>query len=272
MQEIKERFGDLVKISHGQRGEDRFQAEPEPGRFADLVNECLSFFSPWATPCMVPSGFDPVSDTIPALKFEGRDNEDQFEIHRIHAAIDPKCYQRLIKALGFHSPDQRLEVPHFCLSDEKNDPDQDRRDRRANPELGEDDLNTIKQNLNELAERRRKASTGLLRILVDGVDYKRLDLERERRVRLDLNREPELIEIWTSDETGDLLLASHLITYQQPDSVEPLQTSLFLDSGQEISIVVSPSTDVSGAVIDVLDETLQKKTWPQTTAVCQTSF
>lgn len=258
MQEIKARFGDLVRISHGQRGEDRFQAEPEPSRFADLVNECLSFFTPWATHCLVPASVDPISDTIPALKFEGRENEDQVEINRIHAALHPKCYQRLIKALGFHSPDQRLEVPHFFLSADNNDRNNDRRDRRPNLELGEKDLNTIKQNLNDLAERRRKASTGLLRILVDGVDYKPLDLNRERRVRLDLDREPELIEIWTSDETGDLLLASHLVTYNQPESAEPLPASLRLDGGQEISIVVSPSTDGS-AVIDVgYDE---KKAW-----------
>jgi hypothetical protein len=258
MQEIKARFGDLVRISHGQRGEDRFQAEPEPSRFADLVSECLSFFTPWATPCLVPASVDPISDTIPALKFEGGEKEDQVEINRIHAALHPKCYQRLIKALGFHLPDQRLEVPHFFLSDENNDRNHDRRDRRPNLELGEDDLNTIKQNLNDLAERRRKASTGLLRILVDGVDYKPLDLERERRVRLDLDREPELIEIWTSDETGDLLLASHLVTYNQPDSAEPLPASLRLDGGQEISIVVSPSTDGS-AVIDVGYH--EKKAW-----------
>lgn len=260
MQEIKERFGDRVKICHGQRGEDRFQAEPEPGRFAELVSECLSFFTPWATPCLVPAGFDPISDSIPSLQFEGREKEDQIEVNRIHAALHPNCYQRLIKALGFPSPDQRLEVPHFFLSKENGDWNNDRRDRPL--ELGAEDLNTIKQNLGELAERRRKASTGLLRILVDGVDYNRMDLKRERRVRLDLNREPELIEIWTSDETGDLLLASHLITYQQPDSAEPMPASLFLDGGQEISIVVSPSTDVSGAVIDIAyEETLQKKTF-----------
>jgi hypothetical protein len=251
MQEIKERFGDLVKISHGQRGEERFQAESEPERFTDLVRECLSFFTPWATPCLVPEGFDPLSDSIPSLLFEGRDKEDQIEVNRIHAAVHPNCYQRLIKALGFHLPDQRLELPQFFLSKENGDQNQAPRERRPNQALGVEDLNTIKQDLSELAERRRKASTGLLRILVDGVEYNRLDLKAERRVRLDLHREPELIEIWTTDETGDLLLASHLITYQQSDSAEPLQASLFLDDSQEVSIVISTSTDVSGAVVEI---------------------
>ncbi|MCM3906469.1 MAG: hypothetical protein ND866_32680 [Pyrinomonadaceae bacterium] len=251
MQEIKERFGDLIKISHGQRGEERFQAEPEREQFADLVRECLSFFTPWATPCLVPAGFDPISDSIPSLLFEGSDKEDQIEVNRIHAALHPNCYQRLIEALGFPLPDQRLELPHFFLSNENSDRNQGSRDRHPNQELGVEDLNTIKQDLSELAERRRKASTGLLRILLDGVEYNSLDLKGERRVRFDLHREPELVEIWTKDETGDLLLASHLITYQQSDSAEPLQTSLFLDDNQEVSIVVSPSTDVSRAVVEI---------------------
>ena len=251
MQEIKERFGDLVRISHGPRGEERFQAEPEPGRFAELIRECLSFFTPWATPCLVPAGFDPITDSIPSLLFEGSDKEDQIEVNRIHAALHPYCYQRLIKALGFHLPDQRLEVPHFFLSNDNSDRNEGRRDRSPNLDLGSEDLKNIKDNLSELAERRRRASAGLLRILADGVLYKSLDLKRERRVRLDLNREPELIEIWTTDETGDLLLASHLFTYQQPDTSEPLRASLFLDDGQEVSIVVSPSIDVSGAVLEV---------------------
>ena len=258
MQEIKERFGDLVKTAHGQRGEERFQAEPEPSRFAEVVGESLSFFTPWATPCLVPAGFDPISDFIPSLQFEGKDKEDQIEVNRIHAALHPNCYQRLIKALGFHSPDQRLEVPRFFLSSENGDSNQDRRDR-PRLELGEEDLNSIKHDLGELAERRRKTSTGLLRISVDGVDYNGIDLTRERRVRLDLNRTPELIEIWTTDNSGDLLLASYLLTYKQTDS-EPLRGSTFLEGGQQVSIVVSPSTDASGAVVEIgYEETLQKR-------------
>jgi hypothetical protein len=260
MQEIKERFGDIVKICHGQRGEDRFQAEPEPGRFAELVNDCLSSFTPWATPCLVPSGLDPILDTIPSLQFESREKEDQIEVNRIHAALHPNCFQRLIKALGLPLPDERLEVPHFFLSKENGDRNPDRRDRRPNLKLGEEDLSIIKENLSELAERRRKAATGLLRILVDGVDSSGLDLKREGRIRLELNRDPELIEVWTRDKTGDLLLASHLINYQQSASADPCQASIFLDGGQKISFAVSSSSDDSGSVIEIgYEESLHKR-------------
>ncbi len=251
MQEIKERFGDLVRTSHGPRGEERFQAEPEPGRYAELVKECLSFFTPWSTPCLIPVDFDPITESIPALLFEGSDNEDQIEVNRIHAAVHPNCFQRLIKALGFHSPDQRLEVPHFFLSSTNSDRGEGHHDHDPTLKLGIEDLKNIKTNLGELAERRRRASTGLLRIFADGVLYRTLDLERERRVRLDLHREPELIEIWTTDETGDLLLASHLVTYRHPDTGTPLHASISLNDGQQVSIVVSPSIDVAGTVVEI---------------------
>ena len=251
MQEIKDRFGDLLRVSHGPRGEERFQAEPKPGRYAELVKECLSFFTPWSTPCLVPAGFDPITESIPALLFEGSDNEDRIEVNRIHAAVHPNCYQRLINALGFQSPDQRLEVPHFYFSSGDSDRSEGHREHDPPLRLGSQDLKNIKDNLGELAERRRRASTGMLRILADGVLYQTLDLKRERRVRLDLDREPELIEIWTTDETGDLLLASHLMTYRQPDTAEPLHVSIVLDDGQQVSIVVLPSINVAGAVVEI---------------------
>ncbi|MGH9966326.1 MAG: hypothetical protein ACREBG_00615 [Pyrinomonadaceae bacterium] len=249
MQEIKERFGDLVKICHGQRGEERLQAEPDPDRFADLVRECLSFFTPWATPCLVPAGFDPISDGIPPLQFEGRDKEDQIEVNRIHAALHPNCYQRLIKALGFSSPDQRLEVPHFFLSNESGNGGEGR--RTPTVELGREDLNAIKNDLDQLAERRKKASAGLLQVVVDGVEYARLDLRRARRVRFNMDGWRELIEIWTTGKTGDLLLASHLLTSLEEGEAQPRKSSIVLEGGQKLSIDLSPSGDASGRVVDI---------------------
>jgi len=55
MQELKQRFGDLINIGHGSRGEERFEADNNQGRFVELVRECLSFFTPWHTPCLVPA-------------------------------------------------------------------------------------------------------------------------------------------------------------------------------------------------------------------------
>jgi hypothetical protein len=247
MQEIRERFGDLVNISQRQRGEERFQADPDSSKFVGLVKECLSLFTPWDTPCLVPANYNPLTDTIAELSYKGERNEDKTEVDRIHAVLHPDCFQRLIKALGFHSPEQRLEVPHFFVSNEKGD-----RGESGPPSLGlgREDLNAIKNNLEELAKRRRRASGGLLRVLVDGVEYARLDSTRASHVRFNLDRYRELIEIRTADERGDLLLASHLLTYEEGVEPKATKSSIALEGGQSFSIVVSASNDAS-AVVDV---------------------
>jgi len=63
--------------------EERFEADPVPGRYAELARECLAIFPPWSTPCLVPAGFDPIKDTIPSLLFEGSAREDQNQLCRV---------------------------------------------------------------------------------------------------------------------------------------------------------------------------------------------
>src|SRR2546423_6418549 len=53
LKELKEHFGALVEVAKGPRGEQRWQAEYN-SRHASLVRECLLWFTPWATPCVVP--------------------------------------------------------------------------------------------------------------------------------------------------------------------------------------------------------------------------
>ena len=99
--EMKQRFGDLIRIHRGARGEERFQARDRPERYLDLVKQCLRFFTPWQTPCLVPHGFDPTLESILPFSSQGGVEEDKVEINRIHAIIEPDCFERLIGGLGF---------------------------------------------------------------------------------------------------------------------------------------------------------------------------
>src|SRR4030095_9425158 len=69
MQEIKDRFGDFIRVSYGQRGEERFQSEQNPGRFVTLVRDCLLSFTPWATLCVIPEDLDPLMTSVPSLLY-----------------------------------------------------------------------------------------------------------------------------------------------------------------------------------------------------------
>ena len=135
MQELKQRFGNLINVCHGARGEDRFQANDNQGRFVELVRECLTFFTPWHTPCLVPAGIDPITDGIASLSYQGHNEEDKIEVNRIHAVLHPGCFQRLTADLRFDPPDSRLEIPRFYANDMNGNGSN--RNRRNPPKLDE---------------------------------------------------------------------------------------------------------------------------------------
>ncbi|MGB7922687.1 MAG: hypothetical protein WCF57_05525 [Pyrinomonadaceae bacterium] len=247
LNELKERFGPLVSITRGARGEERFCTTDNSAQYAPLVRECLSFFTPWSTPCLVPAGLDPRAEAIAALAYQGQPKEDAIEVNRIHAILHPECLRRLVEALRFRQPDEKLAVPHFFLSHDEGDQDRPGRNNPHASRLDEHDIAAIKNELAEQAERRRRLATNLLRILVDGKERMRLDLNRSSRARFQLERSPELIEVRAHDGAGELLLASHLLTYNDGSAAsQPLKTSVMLEGRRKISINLSFSHDAEG--------------------------
>jgi hypothetical protein len=255
MQELKERFGSLVKICRGQHGEERFQAHERTGQFAELVKESLGFFTPWGTLCPVPAGIDPIIEGVPELSNKGFREQDKTEVNRIHAVLHPDCYRRLVEALRFETPDRRLEIPQFYLSTDMNNGDGWRGRRLPTPaDLDEQELVSIKKELDMQAERRRNLlSDHPLRIIVDGVERARLNLGRSRSIRFEMEGEAELIEVRGQDKAGDeLLLASHLTTYEEIEKgARPLDASIVLEGGQKLSIVVQPDRNGGSTIIGV---------------------
>lgn len=259
MQELKKRFGSLLEVARGPRGEERFRASDHQSKFAELVAECLAFFTPWYTPCLVPAGVNPIMDGITSLSSRGQKEEDKVEVDRIHAVLHPSCYERLIESLGFESPRQKLEVPHFLLSKAEEmrgggGCGGDGGGRKfGHSGLEPDELDEIKGHLDDQSARRKKAFAGLLRIMVDGHERARLDLSRTSRARFALEREAELLEVRASVGEDDLLLATHLFEHGGPQSAaEPKsKASIVLEGGQKLTINVAPGRDAEDAMVDV---------------------
>jgi len=252
MQELKLRFGDLINIGHGSRGEERFEADNNQGRFVELVGECLSFFTPWHTPCLVPAGIDPIRDGISSFSYQGHDEEDKIEVNRIHAVLHPDCFQRLTADLRFDSPDTRLEIPHFFYANDTKGNGSN--SNRRNPlQLDEQELQSITSSLERNAARRKAANTGVLRIVVDGVERARIDLDKTSSTRFGLETDAELIEVRSRDNAGEeLLLASHLLApTESVNGVQSVDASIILEAGQKISICVSPPSNEKIAVVDI---------------------
>ncbi len=253
MRELKERFGDLINICRGPHGEERFQADDNQSRFVKLVRDCLSLFTPWQTPCLVPTDVDPIRDGIPSLCYQGDKKENQVEVNRMHAVVHPDCFQRLIVDLHFDSPDSRLEVPRFFYANQMND-NGSGHNRRQPPKLDEEELMSIKGEMDKYAARRKAAHASLLRIIVDGTEHARIDLKETGSARFSLDKDAELIEVRSRDNAGEeLLLASHLFASLEPENpVSEADASIVLEGGQKILIHTSAASDETSRIVEII--------------------
>ena len=243
LKELKERFGEIIEVMKGPRGEQRWRTGESNSRQAELVRECLTWFTPWSTPCVVPERFDPLSDPIEKLTFEGRhpDDEHEVEVNRIHAALHPDCFARLAAANGLTTPDERLELPHFFLADANDDSDQN---SRTPPNLSEEDLNTINNLLAQEAGRRKAASSGFLRVLVDGTEMAEINTQRSTSAQFAITEEAEVVEVYGQDEQGPLLLATHLMNF---NGAKSRNFTITAEGGQRISFAVQLVRDDNGS-------------------------
>ncbi len=249
VQELKQRFGDLINICRGPRGEERFQPDDNQHRFVDLVRECLDYFTPWQTPCLVPDGIDPIMDGIPSFSAVSENDEDKVEVHRIHAILHPDCFQRLTANLRLDAPETRIQIPRFYYASGMNG-NGSNSDRRNPPKLDERELKSITSSLDSNAARRKAARAGVLRIMVDRVERARIDLEKTTSTRFGLDNDAELIEVCLLDNAAEeLLLASHLLAAD--DGVHAVDASIILEAGQKISIHTFPQVNDAGATVEI---------------------
>jgi hypothetical protein len=122
--------------------------------------------------------------------------------------------------------------------------------------LQEDELDGIRDTLTSQATRRKHVAAGLFRVLVDGKEHARFDVKESNNVHFEIGEGAELIEVRTSDEKGELLLASHLLEFDsEPSENKFLNRSIILEAGQKVSFSVkpfhNPAGEMDGAIVDV---------------------
>ena len=230
MHEMFQRFGELIRACRQQRGEERFETQQGSNEQRSLVRECLRLFTPWDTQCPVPRDFDPLKSVIASLTSRSIADENEVEVNRIHAILHPDCFERLIAAFGYRPPEERMELPRF-FSNQTNDqspPGQ----RSAPTELSTEELAEINHMLDEQAGRRRRSSpTGVIRIMVDGIERGTLNPAERSSISFSVAEDAEIIEVKTTDPRGDLLLATHLLNPPHPLGRTHTTRQLSLQSG-----------------------------------------
>ncbi len=242
--ELKARFGDLLVTTRGARGEERFVTHEQPQRFATLVRECLTAFTPWRTSCLMPERFDPRHDTLPALAFAGTDPDEEhaIEINRMHALLHPPCLAHLMSALQQSAPDEQLAIPRF-FSVQRSDDDVSDDDAapRRDAALDEADHQDLQRHLHDRSRRRKFSPAGVLLFVADGQIVEQLDLRQARASQFSLAANTEFLEVRTRDANGDLVLATCPLNYDEDDQVEPQQYQLTLEGGQRLAFTLSPA-------------------------------
>ena len=234
MHEMFQRFGQLIRACRQRRGEERFETQQGSTEQRSLMRECLRLFTPWDTQCPVPRDFDPLKSVIASLTSNGSADENEVEVNRIHAILHPDCFARLVAAFGYGPPEERMELPRF-FSEQTNDqspPGQ----RSAPTELSAEELAEISHMLTEQAGRRRRSSpTDAIRIMVDGSERGRLNPAEQSSISFSVEEDSEMIEV----RSGDLLLATHLLTSFEKDIDDTAVVSIRLEGGQDLSLSIT---------------------------------
>lgn len=250
MKELKSRFDNFLEVVRVNRGEERFQSQNSDENLVETARKCLQFFTPWKTDCTLPDKFNPFDDELKSFKFEKKDpdEEHRIEINRIHAALHPNCFNRLTHALRLPPPAEKMEIPEFMFSPNQSDIDENNDDRHDPPNLEADELEQIKDVLSARAESRRTVSTNLLRVVVDGSEQARINLDESDSVKFNLDESAELIEVRVVEKDGDVVLATHLLNFEDLENGRQIQ-SVLLEGGQKVSFNFVPTKDEYNEIV-----------------------
>lgn len=248
MKELRSRFGELLKTTKVNRGEERFCTHADAENLPEIALECLAFFTPWNSVCTVPEKFDPFDDVINSFYFDkdDPDAEHRIEVNRIHAALHPHCFARLTTNLNLPAPAEKMEIPKFMINAE-NRTNFDDENWRNPPSLETDELQALKNSLAAEAENRKAMSAGFLRVVADGIEKAQINLLEIDSAKFDLDETAELIEIYGDGET---LLATHVLSFE--NSANNLQSeTIQLEGGQKITFEFAGKHDEFGEISSV---------------------
>jgi hypothetical protein len=255
------RFGDLLKTVTLAHGEVRFEPLEDQAPWIDLVQTCLLMFVPWSTMgrCLIPAGFGQTSLGLPSLLSgigNNRPDPDRVEINRCHAFIDPGCYGRLVQGLDFDLPDKKLALPKFFLGSGQG-PDA-HSTRHPDPvNLTQHEIETIQTSLDTEAGRRGKVRPRDLRLIVDGLERGQLALGQQSQIAVPLAEDARLVEVWTHDQDGDLLIGTHRLAYSPSGRLAPSK-AIAVTGGVKLSLVVNAGSASESASLVLINRRFQE--------------
>lgn len=259
MQRLESRFVGTLRIIKGDRGETIFRQDENQEIWNDTILNCLRMFTPWSTQAHCPFRQDRASApkrfrTMLSGNCEKSNDQDKIEVNRSHAFIDPICSGYAVGQLGFEQHSSKLGIPLFHMNADHNTSPPPPRTPRSPLTLQE--KHSIASTLSAEEARRKNVTPSEIRFVVDDSECASLYLDKKRDLRFVAPFGAELLEVWTRDEQGPLLLATHPLA----DNMREQKTNFYLPFGSKGTIslsVLKPADETSGSTILVSAGSIQ---------------
>ena len=249
MNQLEARFQDFVRIYRANHGELRFEVFEQQESWANLIDECLRFFTPWSQPCLGMAGLESgFGGTVQALSGRGRRriNQDASETYRCHVFIDPTCFGQLTEKLGLDSPRLRLAVPRFFFNGKTNGRDSSGSSEEEAPQLTETERRTIIDRVAGSPGLHQRVTPRVVTVMVHGVERARLDVDHESTQSFEIQAGVKLIEFWIQDQGEKLLLATHWVDYTEWQGIARSTATVALGNGRELLLETIPASPADG--------------------------
>jgi hypothetical protein len=225
---LLDRFRGLSRVAPTGGLGGHFEPALDQVRLAESLRECLEIFTPWSTPHVLEDGVDPRFHTPAALNERKRSplDPDWTELTRIHAFIDPLCFQRLVDALGCARPIERLRLPQLAHCENDNSTVMPSGPRAGDPPAAQPpkrmacDAMQLRRQLSEQSRRSRKYSGHEFKIGVDGVRLKPFT-GPDASISIPLSVDADVVAVYGADATGDVLLATHILSHSEDGVPSP---------------------------------------------------
>ena len=215
MDKMSQRFAGFVKIARVDHGELRFETSDQQQESAGTAADCLKAFTPWSHRAAC-AQFMTASGGEMKLKppyQDARTDQNEIELRCCHILIEPTCYSQLMEDLAYDQPETRLALPRFFMPENQEKNSDNDAPPPHPPELSQEDIDQIQRRLAMTDARRRNINPRRVKIFIDGVEHMQLDLSQKSQLRLGLEAGASLIEVRGEDDRGELLLATHVISY-----------------------------------------------------------
>jgi hypothetical protein len=211
MDKLNQRFTGFLKTTRVDRGELRFEIFEDQGPWIQLVSDCLQAFTPWSTQGSC-AQFVNTNGGKTKLRSAHADRNEN-ELRCCHILIEPTCYTRLLEDLAFDPAKTMLALPRFVMPDNQQKKDDTNAPPPHPPELSQEEMDQIHRRLANTDARRRTINPRTVAIVIDGVEHMQFDLSHKTELEIALEAGASLIEVRGKDAGGDLLLATHPISY-----------------------------------------------------------